>query len=163
MRMTIREGVEQDRSEWVRLRDALWPGSLWDHDEETRKYFAHRSTAMILFVAELDGRIVGFLDLEFRQYAPDCRSSPVPFIEGWYVEPAWQRRGIGRARRLFPAIPQRGGITMPPTYGSGKICDGVRLKPDATSAKAGGDDYGSAYEKIALPALIDTYCLPLTE
>ena len=26
-----------------------------------------------------------------------CSSSPVPFIEGWYVEPAWQRRGIGRA------------------------------------------------------------------
>jgi aminoglycoside 6'-N-acetyltransferase I len=24
-------------------------------------------------------------------------SSPVPFVEGWYVEPAWQRRGIGRA------------------------------------------------------------------
>jgi aminoglycoside 6'-N-acetyltransferase I len=21
----------------------------------------------------------------------------VPFIEGWFVEPAWQRRGIGRA------------------------------------------------------------------
>ena len=97
MHMTIREGVEQDRSEWVRLRDALWPGSLWDHDEETRKYFAHRSTAMIVFVAELAGRIVGFLELDFRPYAPDCRSSPVPFIEGWYVEPAWQRRGIGRA------------------------------------------------------------------
>ena len=52
---------------------------------------------MIVFVAELAGRIVGFLELDFRPYAPDCRSSPVPFIEGWYVEPAWQRRGIGRA------------------------------------------------------------------
>jgi aminoglycoside 6'-N-acetyltransferase I len=81
----------------VRLRDALWPGSLWDHDLETRKYFAQRSTVMRVFVAELDRRIVGFLELDFRPYAPDCRSSPVPFIEGWFVEPAWQRRGIGRA------------------------------------------------------------------
>jgi aminoglycoside 6'-N-acetyltransferase I len=40
---------------------------------------------------------VGFLELDYRKYAPGCRSSPVPFIEGWYVEPAWQRRGIGRA------------------------------------------------------------------
>jgi aminoglycoside 6'-N-acetyltransferase I len=24
-------------------------------------------------------------------------SSPVPFIEGWYVEPAMQRRGVGKA------------------------------------------------------------------
>jgi len=45
----------------------------------------------------VDGHIVGFLELDFRPYAPACSSSPVPFIEGWYVEPAWQRRGIGRA------------------------------------------------------------------
>jgi aminoglycoside 6'-N-acetyltransferase I len=48
-------------------------------------------------VAEADGRLVGFLELDYRKYAPGCRSSPVPFIEGWYVEPGLQRRGIGRA------------------------------------------------------------------
>ena len=95
--MTIREIVESDRLDWVRLRDALWPGSLSDHDDETRKYFAERSETPIVFVAEADGRLVGFLELDFRKYAPGCRSSPVPFIEGWYVEPALQRQGIGRA------------------------------------------------------------------
>src|SRR5262245_20095867 len=95
--MTIREIRESDRSDWVRLRDALWPGSLWDHDVETLKYFEHRASALIVLVAELEGRIVGFLEMDFRSYAPGCTSSPVPFIEGWYVEPAVQRRGIGRA------------------------------------------------------------------
>ena len=95
--VTIREIVEADRPDWVRLRDALWPGSLWDHDEETRKYFAHRSSTLIIFVAEASDRIVGFLEMDFRPYAPACVSSPVPFIEGWYVEPESQRRGIGRA------------------------------------------------------------------
>ena len=97
MRVTVREITEADRPDWVRLRDALWPGSLWDHDEETRKYFATRSSAMIVFVAEHAGSIVGFLEMDFRPYAPVCTSSPVPFIEGWYVEPEWQRQGIGRA------------------------------------------------------------------
>jgi aminoglycoside 6'-N-acetyltransferase I len=93
----IRQIVESDRVEWVCLRDALWPGSLSDHDAETRTYFEMRPEAPVVFVAEIDGRLVGFLELDYRKYAPGCVSSPVPFIEGWYVEPALQRRGIGRA------------------------------------------------------------------
>jgi aminoglycoside 6'-N-acetyltransferase I len=95
--VTIREIVERDRGHWVRLREALWPGSLSDHDDETRKYFEKRPPAPVIFVAEADGRLVGFLELDYRKYAPGCRSSPVPFIEGWYVEPARQGQGIGRA------------------------------------------------------------------
>ena len=95
--MTVREIGDGDRAAWVRLRDALWPGSLSDHDVETRSYFERRASALMVFVAEVDGRIVGFLEMDLRPYAPGCVSSPVPFIEGWYVEPAWQRRGIGRA------------------------------------------------------------------
>ena len=95
--MKIRQILESDRADWVRLRDALWPGSLSDHDAETRQYFENRPGVPIIFVAEADGRVVGFLELDYRKYAPGCSSSPVPFIEGWYVEPALQRRGIGRA------------------------------------------------------------------
>ena len=79
------------------MRDALWPGSLSDHDDETRRYFERRPEAPIIFVAEAEGRLVGFLELDYRKYAPGCRSSPVAFIEGWYVEPGLQGQGIGRA------------------------------------------------------------------
>jgi aminoglycoside 6'-N-acetyltransferase I len=95
--MTIREIVERDRGDWVRLREALWPGSLSDHDRETRKYFEERPDAPIIFVAEAGGKLVGFLELDYRKYAPGCSSSPVPFIEGWYVEPVQRGKGIGRA------------------------------------------------------------------
>lgn len=95
--MTIREIGESDRVDWLRLRDALWPGSLADHDAETQEYFEARLDTPIVLVAEVEGRVVGFLELDFRKYAPGCRSSPVAFIEGWHVDPAFQRRGIGRA------------------------------------------------------------------
>ena len=95
--MTIREIVEGDRGHWVRLRDALWPGSLADHDIETTKYFETPPKMPLIFVAEVDGHIVGFLELDDRKYAAGCSSSPVAFIEGWYVEPGVQRQGIGRA------------------------------------------------------------------
>jgi aminoglycoside 6'-N-acetyltransferase I len=78
-------------------RDALWPGSLSDHDVETRKYFESGPDLPVVFVAEVDGRLVGFLELDYRKNAPGCTSSPVPFIEGWYVEPAMRGRNIGRA------------------------------------------------------------------
>jgi len=95
--MTIRQIIESDRPDWVRLRESLWPGSLSDHDVETRRYFEDRREAPIVLVAETEGRVVGFLELDFRKYAPGCQSSPVAFIEGWHVEAAFQGRGIGRA------------------------------------------------------------------
>ncbi|MCC7106846.1 MAG: GNAT family N-acetyltransferase [Chloroflexi bacterium] len=95
--MTIREIEESDRPDWVRLRESLWPGALSEHDVETRKYFEERLATPVVFVAETEGRVVGFLELDFRKYAPGCRSSPVAFIEGWHVEAGFQRRGIGRA------------------------------------------------------------------
>lgn len=95
--MEIRAIVESDRPHWARLRDALWPGSPSDHDVETRKYFQNRLELPVVFVADVQGRLVGFLELDYRKYAPGCTSSPVPFIEGWYVEPAMRGRNIGRA------------------------------------------------------------------
>ena len=79
------------------MHDSLWPGSLRDHEVETQKYFSTGGDRPMVFVAEADEQLVGFLELDFRKYAPECLSSPVPFIEGWYVEPAWQRQGVGRA------------------------------------------------------------------
>ena len=97
MDMTIRTIVETDRADWARLRDALWPGSLTAHETETRNYFANGAVTPVVFVAEDEGQIVGFLELDFRRYAAGCNSSPVPFIEGWYVEPGVRQKGIGRA------------------------------------------------------------------
>ena len=79
------------------MRDALWPGSPQDHEDETRKYFEDGSDSLKVFVAESGGRVIGFLELDYRKYAPGCESSPVPFIEGWYVEPEFRGRGFGRA------------------------------------------------------------------
>jgi aminoglycoside 6'-N-acetyltransferase I len=98
---------EQSEIEMVRRR--LWqhqPEKLSERkrvgrpprdDAETRKHFENPAKCPIILVAEADRRLAGFLELDFRNYAPGCRSSPVPFIEGWYVEPERQRQGIGRA------------------------------------------------------------------
>ena len=95
--MIVRKIVESDRVDWLRMREALWPGSLSDHDAETRRYFEEPDASLVTLVAVLDDFVVGFLELDHRRYAPECESSPVPFIEGWYVEPHKRGRGVGRA------------------------------------------------------------------
>src|SRR5688572_18531473 len=95
--MIVRKIVESDRVDWLRMREALWPGSLSDHDAETRRYFEEPDASLVTLVAVLDELVVGFLELDHRRYAPACESSPVPFIEGWYVTPHKRGRGVGRA------------------------------------------------------------------
>ncbi len=40
---------------------------------------------------------IAFLELGLHPWAEGCESAPVPYVEGWYVEPPWRGRGIGRA------------------------------------------------------------------
>jgi aminoglycoside 6'-N-acetyltransferase I len=97
MEVIVRRAAPADLDGWVRMRDALWPGSLTDHQAETAAHFARSHDWPVVFVAEASGSLVGFLELGLRSYAEGCTASPVPFIEGWFVEPAHRRRGVGRA------------------------------------------------------------------
>jgi aminoglycoside 6'-N-acetyltransferase I len=39
---------------------------------------------------------VGFVELSIRSAAAGCGSDRIGYLEGWYVVPAWRRRGVGR-------------------------------------------------------------------
>ncbi len=99
-RMLIRALVGADRAEWLRMRCALWPAS--DGDEHTREitaFLESGSGPVAVYVAdrEAGGNLGGFLEMGLRSYAEGCRTSPVPYIEGWYVDPDLRRRGVGEA------------------------------------------------------------------
>lgn len=85
-----------DRADWLRMREALWPGALSSHDAETLRYFEEPDPQKLTLIADREGQRVGFLELDLRKYVPGCAGSPVPFIEGWYVEPAMRGQGVGR-------------------------------------------------------------------
>jgi aminoglycoside 6'-N-acetyltransferase I len=96
--MQIRSIRPEDRAEWVRMRVLLWPGSLADHEQDTKLFFTQIDKALATFVVDrLDGRLGGFIELSQRKYAEGCRSSPVAYIEGWYVEAELRRQGVGTA------------------------------------------------------------------
>ena len=84
-----------DDSEWLRMRDALWPGlPAADHEREMADY-RDRATTAVFVVDRGDGRLGGFLEAATREGADGCETSPVGYIEGWYVDADLRRQGLG--------------------------------------------------------------------
>ncbi len=51
----------------------------------------------VLMAESAEGKAIGFVELSLRSYAEGCDTSPVAYLEGWFVENAYRRRGIGGA------------------------------------------------------------------
>ena len=43
------------------------------------------------------GRLAGFVEVGTRSVAESCETSPVAFLEGWYVDADVRRQGVGAA------------------------------------------------------------------
>ena len=94
--MLIRPVEPGDYDEWLRMRLLLWP----EHSpEELRvemvEIVSDRTNAIYVAVRP-DGSLGGFIETSQRKYAEGCHTSPVGYIEGWYVDPDLRSQGIGR-------------------------------------------------------------------
>ncbi|MGO9834133.1 MAG: N-acetyltransferase family protein [Polyangiaceae bacterium] len=100
-----RPGRPSDLGAVTRLSAALWP------DEPVAEHEAHAASVLagtppstlplVLIVAEVEGSVVGFIEVGLRSHADGCDSRhPVGFIEGWCVDRPFQRRAVGRALML---------------------------------------------------------------
>lgn len=80
------------------MRTLLWPGFPDDHPKEVAGYFAEPPTRAVCLIAHHpeDGP-VGFAEVGLRDYAEECLTSPVGFLEGIYVRETHRRSGVGRA------------------------------------------------------------------
>ncbi len=94
--MVIRRAGPQDAALYAELRLELWPDiPPQENRREAREYLANPQIAIL--VAETPrGEPVGFAEAGLRAYAEGCSSSPVGYLEGWYVRPHARHRGVGR-------------------------------------------------------------------
>ncbi len=95
--MIVRPLTSADRAEWLRMRVALWPDSAADPPELLRDYEGASPTHAVLVAERASNGLCGFVELSLREYADGCDSSPVGYLEGWWVDPDARRSGIGRA------------------------------------------------------------------
>lgn len=77
------------------MRERLY-GSA-DHDAEMTAIMGDPERNSVIVHERPDGALGGFIEIGRREYADGCTTSPVAYVEGWYVDDDLRREGIGRA------------------------------------------------------------------
>lgn len=94
--VTIRRMSENDIEEWLRLRKLLWDEtSDAEHKAEIVAIIEHPDTQAVIVAEAINGHLVGFLEASIRSWVEDCETDHVGYLEGWFVESGYRRRGIG--------------------------------------------------------------------
>src|SRR5436309_11404597 len=89
-----------DLDRWISLRARLWPEQSRDELTADARAFLDGAASMleaVLVAVDDGGAAIGFAELSRRPYAEGCDTSPVGFLEGWFVAREWRGRGVGRA------------------------------------------------------------------
>lgn len=95
--MTIRLLLPSDRREWLRMRHSLWPDAGEENEREIDAFLSGGQDQAVFVVDRGGGRLGGFLEAGLRPYAEGCDTSPVGYIEGWWVDDDLRRQGVGGA------------------------------------------------------------------
>jgi aminoglycoside 6'-N-acetyltransferase I len=94
----VRKVTSQDIMAWAEMRNQLWPDKLSTHIKEIEAYFAGVSIDVVeTFVIETaESSMVAFIELNIRNFAEGSHHGQVPYVEGWYVKPEYQNKGLGK-------------------------------------------------------------------
>jgi aminoglycoside 6'-N-acetyltransferase I len=96
--MLIRPYKESDWDEWFRMNQALFPTQSLEEDEAEMRAILAASDSEVFVIERPDGKtLAGFVEVGTRSVVDGCLSSPVGYIEAWYVDPDIRRTGYGRA------------------------------------------------------------------
>lgn len=96
--MNIRKAKASDAHAWAKLRTELWPNTCDSHQKEINDFFEGDSIDIeAVYVAEVASSVIGFIEINIRNFAEGSRRPKVPYIEAWLVDEAHRAKGIGKA------------------------------------------------------------------
>lgn len=96
MSFTIRRATPEDKPDWLRMRQGLWSDAPVEYlglDLDAK--LADEDKAVFL-ACSADGQLVAFVEAGLHNYAEGCDTSPVGYIEAWYVDPHVRGQKLGR-------------------------------------------------------------------
>ena len=75
------------------MRTALWP----EQTSEDMTAWRARTDAVVIVAERESGMLGGFAEIGERSVADSCISSPVAYLDGWWVDPDLRHQGVGAA------------------------------------------------------------------
>ena len=95
----IRHVKRSDLDEWSRMRANLFsspdPQEMVDWFDAAENGGTSRVGVAVIVADRGDGSLAGFVEIGSRSYAEGCETTPVAYVEGWYVDPDARRAGLG--------------------------------------------------------------------
>jgi len=79
------------------MRLTLWPEESPEELLADLEQVVADPTNQVFVAARPDGGLGGFLEFGLRKYAEGCDTSPVGYIEGWYVDEDLRLQQVGGA------------------------------------------------------------------
>jgi aminoglycoside 6'-N-acetyltransferase I len=96
MSYTIRRATPEDRDEWLRMRQGLWPDAPIEYlNYDLDEILADPDQAAFV-ASRADGSLVAFIEASLRDHAEACETSPVGYIEAWFVDEHVRGQKLGR-------------------------------------------------------------------
>lgn len=96
MSFSLRHATYEDKQDWLRMRQALWRDAPLEYLAlDMDKRLADPDYAVFV-AADADGRLVAFIETGLRYHCEECETSPVGYIEAWYVDEHARGQNLGR-------------------------------------------------------------------
>ena len=93
MEIIIRRATHKDKDEWFRMRKGIWPEAPDDYlDFDLDDILASDNDAV--FFAMVEDHPVGMIEARIREYGEGCETSPVGYIEGWFVQEKYRGKSV---------------------------------------------------------------------
>lgn len=96
MSFTIRRATYEDKSAWLRMRQALWSDAPMEYLSYDLDDKLANPNYVIFLASDAEGKPAAFIEAGLREYAEACETSPVGYIEAWYVDEQIRGQKLGR-------------------------------------------------------------------
>lgn len=93
MQIIVRHIHAEDREAWFNMRKGIWTEAPDDYLRFDMDSIFNNEDAAV-FMAFVEGEPAGMIEVRLRDYGEGCESSPVGYIEGWFVHPHFRGRGV---------------------------------------------------------------------
>ena len=97
MSITIKKMEQENTNEWASMRLKLWSDyTIQEHIADIQEVLESKNYSGYMALLA-NSQPIGFAEVSIRPYANGCEEKPVPFLEGIWVDPAYQRQGVGKS------------------------------------------------------------------